>query len=274
VTLQWKSMLYTGPFRQSVTIFTNDPQRPEVKLRVAGRFSAPVEVVPRELVFSRVPFGQAATGQVRMVSYLDDPLKILSCELADSPGAEHFAVTWVPLAAAQLAVETGVRTGYLVRVTARPSLAPGSFQQCVVIRTNLKSVPQVEIPVLGLVGSDIAIVGRGWNAQTGVLTLGTVDSRTVLQWPLAIIIRGPYARNVKFKSVQTFPKLLQVKLGDTVVLGRPALSRTPLTVEIPKGSSPARHLGSDQGQLGQIKLETSHPEAPELRILVRFAVAG
>ena len=37
VTLEWRSKLYVGLFRQSATIVTNDPHRREVTLLVTGR---------------------------------------------------------------------------------------------------------------------------------------------------------------------------------------------------------------------------------------------
>ena len=50
VTLEWKSKLYVGLFRQTATILTNDPGRREVTLSITGRFTGPVGVVPSQLV--------------------------------------------------------------------------------------------------------------------------------------------------------------------------------------------------------------------------------
>ena len=43
-------------------------------------------------------------------------------------------------------------------------------------------------------------------------------------------------------------------------------------IEIPPGSPTVDCLGSEQGKLGEIILESTHPQVPKLRILVRFAV--
>ena len=66
--------------------------------------------------------------------------------------------------------------------------------------------------------------------------------------------------------------VLAVKLGETTYSELSAVSRTRLTVRIPPGTPPATHLGSGQGALGRIILETSHPDVPRLEIRVRFAV--
>jgi hypothetical protein len=45
----------------------------------------------------------------------------------------------------------------------------------------------------------------------------------------------------------------------------------PLTVEVPPGAPDANYLGSP-GKLGEILLETTHPEAKQVRLLVQLAV--
>jgi hypothetical protein len=68
------------------------------------------------------------------------------------------------------------------------------------------------------------------------------------------------------------PDLLLVKLGEREDDGKVTL--IPLTIQIPKGSPPASHLGPTQEKLGRITLKTTHPDVPELQILLRFAIEG
>ena len=273
VALEWISKLYVGPFRQTATILTNDPRRGEVTLHVAGRFKGPVGVVPSQLRFSRVPPDQPATAKLRLHSYLIKPLEIVGYELADPHTAEHFEVAWEPLTLGQLEEEPEARGGYMLRVTVRPGLPQGAFRQRIVINTSSESAPTVEIPVEGVVAGDVSIVGRGWNSRTGTLAMGTVRSRQGAVWSLIILVRGRRAKDVKFELVRIVPDLLEVELGATTYIAASALSQTRLTIRIPPGSPPATHLGSDQGEPGHLTLRTNHPEAPELRLLVRFAVA-
>jgi hypothetical protein len=120
--------------------------------------------------------------------------------------------------------------------------------------------------------SDISIAGRGWNAQTGVVSMGTVKSSRGADWPLMIVARGPHAKDVQLQPARIVPGLLAVDLGPTSYIADKATSLTRLTIRIPPGSRPSTHLGSQQEELGTITLRTSHPEAPELIIQVRFAV--
>ncbi len=273
LTLEWTSKLYVGPFRQTATIGTNDPDRPEVTLRVAGRFKGPVGVVPSLVRLSGISPGESFTTEVRLVNYLPEPLRIAGFELADPTTAEHFDVAWERLAAERLREDPGARGGYLLRITLKPGLPVGSFRQRILLATKSAVVPTVEIPVEGTVASDVFLAGRGWNGQTGTLSMGTVDRRRGAEWTLLVVVRGPHAADVKLEPVEVVPEVLDVSLGPTIHTSGKALSRTRLTIRIPPGSKPAVHLGSGQGEPGRIVLRTNHPEVPELRTRVRFAVS-
>ncbi len=296
VTVKWTADRGEGPYRQTATIETTDPARPRVTLTVSGRITREVRPVPPELVFGHVSAGRPVTGQVRLLCYLEEPLEVLACELADRETDEHFEVTFEPLPADQLEEahegeeergkggEPGEevkldeaespKSGYLLEVTVKPGLPLGGFSQTILVQTNVKSVPTVKIPVEGTVVGEISIVGRGWDEENSVLTLDAVSSRQGAERRLLLVTRGPHCKEVEFKVVRTNPDLLRVdqqRLKETTTIGGGAVSQTPLIIRIPKGSRRANYLGS---KLGEILIETNHPEIPELRIRVRFAVEG
>jgi len=272
VTLQFSVKQYTGDYQQTETLTTNDPARPEVTLRLAGRITPTVRVVPTQLVFSRLAAGEPAAGEVRLFGYRTQPLEITGRELSDPTKAEFFQIDCRPMPADQVAQEADAQSGCLVRVAVKPSLAAGPFRQQIVLRTNVDSAATVEIPVVGLVGSEVDVAGFGWDNETGVLTLGTIASAKGTERRLQVVVRGPHAKEVKLKPVRVSPDLLQVEMGEAQPLGAGGVMRIPLTVRIPPGNRVANHLGSKADELGQIVLETGHPKQPELRILVRFAI--
>ena len=272
VTLEWKSKLYVGPFRQTATITTNDPNRREVTLLISGRFAGPVGVVPSQLSFGSVRACQAATGKARLFSYLDEPLKITGYGLSNPQNAKYFDVAWEPLSAEQVREEREARGGYSMHITVRPGLPVGEFRQQIVLKTNSETVPTVEVPVHGLVVSDVSIAGRGWNSLTGVLSMGTVESSKGTTWPLMIVVRGAHAKDVQLRPVRIVPDLLEVELGSARYIADKSISVTRLTIRIPPGSGPSAHLGAGKGNPGRISLQANHPEVPELTIQVRFAV--
>lgn len=272
VALEWSVRQYTGSFRQSETLATNDPDRPEVTLGVSGRITPTVKVVPTQLVFSRVAEGQPAAGEVCLYGYRSQPLEILGHEFSDPTQAEHITITFDPIAADQVAAEPDARSGCRMRVEVKPSLAAGPFRQQVVLKTNVDSAPTVEIPIEGTVGSDITITGFGWDERTGVLVLGTVSAAKGTERRLQVVVRGPHAGHVEVRPARVTPDLLKVEVGESRRIGESAVFQIPLTIRIPPESPVANHLGSKASELGQIVLETGHPKQPELRLLVRFAV--
>ena len=76
-----------------------------------------------------------------------------------------------------------------------------------------------------------------------------------------------------FKPVKVVPEGLSISLGRPSEVNN-AVTQTPLEIAIPPGSPAQNHLGSEQGKLGQVVLETTHPRVQRVRILVRFAVEG
>jgi hypothetical protein len=272
VALEWSVRQYTGDFHQSETLSTNDPARPEVTLAVTGRITPTVRVVPTQLVFSRVPAGQPAVGEIRLYGYRAEALKILGREFSDPAKAADFKIDLQPLSADRVSAEADARSGCLLRVEVKPGLAAGPFRQQIVLKTNVDSAPTVEIPIEGTVGSEISVAGFGWDEQTGVLVLGTVAAAKGTERRLQVIVRGPHAGRVRLEPVRIVPDLLKLEVGPSRPLGGGAVTQIPLTVRIPPGRRVANHLGSKASELGRIVIQTGHPKQPELRILVRFAV--
>jgi hypothetical protein len=274
VTLTWHGNGALGPYRQTATIFANDPGRPRIELVVSGRVTSAARTVPDELVFTQVSAGEPATAEIPLYGYLEDPLEVTGFELDHPDTAEHFEVTFEPLPPALLEEEAEAKSGALVRVTVKPGLPLGPFRQTIRVRTSLADVPEVEIPVRGIVTSDIMVVGPNWDREHGLLDLGTVASGDGARRQLLLVARGPHRQKVSFSPTEVYPDLLRVELGETKPINNGQVFHTPLTIEIPKGSRPANHLGSEGGKLGTILLETGHPEAKQLRIRIRFAVKG
>ncbi len=279
VLVSWRSKHIAGPFNHSVTIITSDPLRPEVTLTIKGEFTQPVYADPDELTFGQIAGTEPVTHETRILCNLpNQQIKIQGYHLSDPSLERFFQVDDVPLSADELRKQKGVTSGVLVRVTVKPGLPLGSFQQTIHLSTNLAADSEVEFHVFGTVG-EVSLVGPGWSSESGVLDIGAVDGRSVTQRKLVILARGSNAKDTKFKVAHVEPDFLKVKLGKTSVDETGQLSQTELLIEIPDAKTlgkkaPANYLGAENGKLGEILLETIHPPAYSLRIRVRFAVAG
>ncbi|MGD0897098.1 MAG: DUF1573 domain-containing protein [Thermoguttaceae bacterium] len=275
VKVVWNPHGTLGPYRKTVTVRSNDPHQPEITLTVVGEVTVGVRVDPPELVLSRIPFGESGGGEVRLWCNLTGaPLEITSLKLTDESSAKWFQATWEPLPPAVIEKEEGAKSGALLHIAVKPGLPQGPFQQTISLRTNQASRPELTVPIKGMVQSDISIAGPAWNSSSGVLDIGTVTSQTGAERRLLLVVHGKECKAVRFKPVRMVPAFLQARLGETTVIGDGEASHTPLFVQIPPGSPEANYLGSNEGKLGEILLQTSHPKVPELRILVRFAIGG
>jgi len=274
VTVSLEPTEKPGPFQQTARILTNDPAQPQITLTISGKITAALRASPAELVFTQVSSGEPSISTVRLLGYLDQPLKILGHKWSDPSIGKYFAVEFQPLSAGDFKDDPLAKSGVLARITVKPGLPQGPFLQRIVLQTNLGSPAELTLPVQGTVGSDIAIVGHGWDTESGTLNLGAVRSSAGRQARLILVVRGPHRKEVKFKPITAVPGLLKVRLGATSEINNGAVVQTPLIIDIPPGSPPANHLGSQQGQLGEIVIETTHPQVHKLRILVRFAVEG
>jgi hypothetical protein len=239
-----------------------------------GRITAAVRFIPPELVFSRLSAGEASTGEATLFCYLDEPLKIKGHTWSDAATASYYDVTEQPLSAEELKQEPTARSGVLVKVTVKPGMPQGPIAQKLLIQTGAASTGTPTLSIQGTIGSEIAIAGSGWDPDKDILNLGVVSRHTGMQRKLLLVVRGPLHDKVEFKVSHVEPGILKVGLGRPREVNNGVASQTPLTIDIPRDSPSANHLGSEQGPLGEIVLETSHPHVPKLRILVRFAIEG
>jgi hypothetical protein len=272
VTLTWKAIDNPGHYQQSAKILTNDPAQPSITLIVGGEVTTPLRFSPSELVFSRLSAGEVSTAQSRLFCYLDKPVKIVSQKWSDEATAKFFSMTQNPLTPEEIKNEPKAKSGELITVTVKPGLTQGVVHQKLIFETDDKKT--LTLPILGNIGSEIAVVGPGWDTDKNILMIGEVPRDTGAKRRMMLVVRGPLRKDIKFSTYSVSPDILKVTFGERSEINNGAVIQIPLFIEIPAGCAPANHLGSEQGRLGEIILETTHPSVPKLRILVRFAVEG
>lgn len=272
VTIEWNSKHQAGPYRQSATIHTNDPDRPTVVLSISGEVRSALKVSPLELVFRNVRVGESVHGEIKIFAYIAHDFQILSHEWKDTQGGPQFEVLIKPLSSEELKEAAPAQAGVTIQVRSKPLAAQGTYAQKLLLKTNLPENPLVEIPVEVSVVSDISIFGPGWNEKNGILTFPTIRRTQEAERKLFLACRGPLSQQIRYQIVTVEPKILQVELGTPNILQEGEASLTPLVVRIPKGVEPMNYLGGDQYPFGRIIVSTTHPQVPELQIKVRFAV--
>ncbi len=274
VNLEFNGKGFAGPYKQTATVITNDPKRKHVELTVSGKIIPMLRAVPEEIVFSSVAAGEPATTSVDLFVYVPTPLKITGYECSDTNTAGLFDVKVEPMKPEVLAKELGAKSGVQVLLTLKPGLPVGVFKQTIRLNTNLAGADQYSLDVRGTVVSDLAVVGRDWDDEHSLLTIGTVSAKEEVSRTLILIARGPFRDQVKLKVAEVWPDLLKVELPSPQVVAGQGLRQQPIVIRIPKGTPPADCLGTETAKAGRVILETNHPRAPKVLIRVRFAVEG
>jgi hypothetical protein len=266
VALSLDGSLPGGAFSKSVVLTTNDPTFDELTLMLQGTVVLTVHLMPENLIFSALSPTEPTVGTVKVYSFHQDPLEIVGHAFDQPSGADHLSVEIRPLPAEDL-VEQQARSGYEVLVTVQPGLPLGPLEQRLVIDTNLEAPRQLFLPVVGRVTGDISVHGRAWSKEDGVARLGLVSSAQGLQQEFTLVVRGEHRASTRFSVEKLEPEWLQVEIVDPQ--GSSSVSRVKL--HIPPGSPIINRTGGPAGY-GQILLKTTHPDLPQLRIDLDFAV--
>jgi len=278
IILTWRPTAEPGPYQQSATFLTNDPKRPRFTITITGQVTATLRVRPALVSFGRISAQETSHAEATILSYLDEPLQLGAPRFEQNDIAQYFDAAVTPLENSELNANMSAKSGYRLAVTIKPGLPHGPFKQTITLGTNNSNRKVLAVPLEGSVGSEISVVGPGWDAEHEALYLGPVKSQEGLSCRLLLVVRGPYRKEVRFKLAEPVPVPLKITLGEPTDINNGQLIQTPLLIEIPKGSPQASHLGVQEDgkdvpeESATIHLQTTHPDTPTLRIPVRFAV--
>jgi hypothetical protein len=272
VTVQWKGKPPGGPFRQQVTVLTNDPRRPEIVFVVEGVVLPSWKAVPPVIALPRLTTSAAERASVTIFTYGDEAPTIESLEVDHPESARFFSLASVPLSAAERAAEPGATGGFRIDLAINPGLPLGGVKQVIRARFRMPQEVIAEVLLEGSVGGDLVLAGQGWDSSRQTLRLGTVSSRTGGRFKLFLTAKGPHREQVRPRVVETLPEVLEVTVGEAMPIGSGAVVRIPIEIVIPAGSRPVNHICSEQAPAGRLVLETGHPDSPLLSIPVCVAV--
>jgi hypothetical protein len=270
VKLEWSALVSPGPFRQTATIITNDPLNPRVELSVQGEVTEATGIYPPDFTFDKVTAGETKTAEVFIMAFTQDELKVDEPEFSNTETRKFFDVSVEPIPTKELP-NPKAKAGVRVRVSTKPGLRLGRFDQWLSVTTNIPDAEKMKIPIVGRVVGNIGIHGRMWNEDQSVLRLGRVKSSEGVEAPLNVVIRGEGADKVMLSIASVDPPELVAKLGTPKKI-KDTLVHVPLVIEIPPGTPPMARLDINQHDEARVVLRTNHPDVPEMVLGVRFAV--
>jgi hypothetical protein len=272
VTVQWTGKGGGGPFRQQVTILTDDPRRPEIPLVVEGTVVPTWKAVPEAVVLPGITAAAGASAAATVFTFGATPPTVTAATIDGADADRWFRVSTAPLDAAAIAGETGATGGFRVDVEVKPGLPLGRLRRLITVTFDMQEEVTAEIPLEGAVGGDLVLAGPAWDTTRQALMLGTVSSRVGLTTTLFITAKGPHAADVRPTVREVVPDALAVTVGDAAPVGGGRSRRIPLEIAIAPGSRGVNHLCSESGPPGRIVVDTGHPDTPTLTIPVCVAI--
>lgn len=260
-------------FRHWAKLQTNDPDRPLVTLTVHGNLTAPVVAAPPSVTFTRLAKSQTATAQLRLYCYRDlrDSLsggggvQVIRTELVNAQTANFFVITPRRESPPDVAAKRA-KSGDLVDVTVRPGLPVGAFRQVIRLHTNVPGVEPLEVPVVGEIGSDVRLVGRGYNERTGVLQLGKFDPAKGTTWELEMLIFGDREPTIEPKDLRAEPAKLMISFAEPTHDQARGATKIKVNLVIPPGAM----TPDDLSRPGILEIDTGHGDTPRLTVWIHF----
>jgi len=248
-----------GPFAQTATIWTNDPEHLEMKIGVEGEMFREIDVQPAggwklgNLTTSNpTPF----TGLIQ--SPVIKEFGITKIETS----SDRVKVESVPLSKEELEASGEFLSGYLLKGELAGISEPGKVEETITVHTDLKDYPKFELPLTASRIGAITIIGPHWIAGGPRLNLGKVSAKTGKEFKLTVMI-PPGKEEFKFLSVNANPGFVQVRLQPEKLGQELARERYSMIVTVPP-ESPKGVWGL--GRAGKLVVKTNHPQVPELDI--------
>ncbi|MEM6329671.1 MAG: DUF1573 domain-containing protein [Planctomycetota bacterium] len=266
VTLEWIAKAERGEFRQTARLNVRGERPQVITLSVYGEVIDAAGIEPQQFNLGRISRDGGHRASVVLMSFDREDLTVQ----AEAPTRDGqplpYGVEVTPLEPAEFP-DQRAKAATRVSLTAGPSLPLGVIEDWVKISSNLPDIPVRHVPVFGRVEGDITVRGLDWSAETGVLSLGFVDSAKGKKSKLLVRFSGRKAERTGLRVVEVDPPELQVSIGSSRP-GREGSVYVPVTVEVPVGTRPMVRLqtgrnaedGSFQNPQGMIRLAVAAAE--------------
>jgi hypothetical protein len=184
----FNSKSYTGNVNKSISVISNDPERPSYKLTISGKIIEDVSIKPRNINFGSVYIGEKTNKTVTIKSQTKPDFKIKKI----SPSK--------PFINASIVEEKNGE--YVIKVVLKDNHKIGRFSGGIYLKTNSRIQKKVNIPFFGEIVGDITTYPK--RIYYGITTKGKE-----LTQKLFVKINKI---NTKILEVKTFPDYVSTKI--------------------------------------------------------------
>jgi len=256
IEVTWNTKMNNGKWGQTVTIATNDLNRPQVVLGFMGTVHPAITTIPGDPSQNLGAVSNEEPTTRRIALYSSDRPDLKITRVASS-NTEMVTATSRPLNAEE-AARFKVDKGYAIEVTVNPSPNLGEFSEEVLVETDHPQKAELRFRVRGRVTGPISVMPEKATVRGATSSEGGFEALTI--WA-----RGRSAVNF---SVEKKPPGLDVAIEPIPAANATAKgSKYKMTVKVVPGIESGRIID-------EIVLKTDDPKAKELRVPVDVLVQG
>jgi hypothetical protein len=160
---------------KTLTLFTNDPDDPTVKIDVTAKVNPELIVDPEKIHLGTIQKGEEVSQTVRLIQNTDQPLSIKSLKLVGQ--AEYYETDFKEVAPAEWANPD--RREYLITAKVLPVAPAGKLRANIMLETEFPRLPRFTIPM------ELEVKGL-YTIEPQVITLRSVQPGQTIEDVLTI----------------------------------------------------------------------------------------
>ena len=262
VRVSFKGQPDKNRYNQSVTLATNDPNQPELTLKIVGKIAPDISILPNSIRLNRIERGNEIDSFFEVVSTVWEDFNLENIK----PSNPALICTAEKFSESQKQ-SRGVKSGWKVDVTIDASHTNKSFNEdiyFVVVPSDEKIEPKtMRVDVTGSVRGAIRVTGKGVS-MAGRLELHRIDTSKDFERTFLLKVSDPEG-DLGTISKRITPDFVQVAVEPYRESGTTSLYR--LKLKIPAGKLQGAYIGPSAGQM---HLEFDHPRIKEFDILIEM----
>jgi hypothetical protein len=266
VELSWRPKEVAANFAQQCTIWTSDPDSPEIQFKVYGKVDNKYTVIPEKVWHAgHVTDVQDGSTSGQVVSTIER-FKVTSVESTNP----HVHVTFNPLDAISLMGLHG-KMGFEFTVKTDRDMPIGTFRVPIRIHTTLEGNKTIEVDVTGTrSGPMLFLPPQGgsalWLAEKSRLNMGRVRRELGKKVSIPAII---YGIKDKFQILKTTSDAdyLKVSIAPNPEIAQGEQQGVLFGFELPPNSPGETRVSPNSVH---VTLATNHPKLKEIHFEVEF----
>ncbi len=133
-----------GQLSETVHVQSNDPEEPEITLKILGYVRADFALDPESLRVGAVEKGMPTLKVLKLVDLTDGTLDLKRVEVSE----KYFATNVQKF-------EDSPMRGFLIQIALKPNAPVGPFALPLTLHTNLPRHPRIDVPITGHVLGDV-----------------------------------------------------------------------------------------------------------------------